>query len=162
MNNTHFALLESPRGQMLAAREGDALVGLWFASQPAAPSYDSSLLDDANSTPIFRETQSQLNEYFAGKRQEFNLRYELRGTQWQKSVWAELEKIGFGESKSYGEIAQELGRKGAARAVGNAVGKNPVCIVVPCHRVLPAGGGLGGYNGGVENKKALLKVEGIK
>lgn len=161
MNNTHFALLDSPRGEMLAQTDGDALVGLWFAGQPLAPAFDSSSLVDANSHPDYRALQSELDEYFAGKREKFTVNYELRGTDFQKSVWAALEEIPYGSAMTYGEIAAELNNAKASRAVGSAVGKNPVSIIVPCHRVLPASGGVGNYGGGVPNKNALLTLEGV-
>ncbi|WP_312099554.1 methylated-DNA--[protein]-cysteine S-methyltransferase [Corynebacterium dentalis] len=159
MNNTHLALLNFPRGKMIAERDGDVLVGLWFAGQPLAPS-ESSFFDDATSVPLWVQLQSELDEYFAGEREVFTVAYELRGTQWQKSVWSELEKIPAGQTVTYGEIAAALHNEGASRAVGTAVGRNPVSIIVPCHRVLPTSGGIGNYGGGVENKAALLMLEG--
>lgn len=161
MNNTHFALFPSPCGDILAVRDGDVLVGLWFHGQSHAPTPPSSLVDDANSHPIFASLKEQLDEYFAGKRERFDVPYELRGTPWQQIVWAELEKIPYGKSVTYGQVASAVGKPGAAQAVGNAVGRNPISIVVPCHRVFPASGGIGGYGGGVERKTVLAKAEGL-
>lgn len=135
------------------------LVGLWFAGQPLAPS-ESCIFDDASAVPLWVQLQSELDEYFAGEREVFTVEYELRGTQWQKSVWSELERIPAGQTVTYGDIAAALRNEGASRAVGTAVGKNPISIIVPCHRVLPASGGIGNYGGGVENKAALLTLEG--
>lgn len=103
---------------------------------------------------------SQLDAYFAGKLREFKIPLDLRGTSFQRQVWDQLCGIPWGETRSYGEIAKALGRPKAARAVGRAVGTNPVSIVVPCHRVIGSDGTLTGYGGGLDRKKALLKLEG--
>lgn len=103
---------------------------------------------------------SQLDAYFAGKRREFTIPLDLRGTSFQRQVWDLLCGIPWGETRSYGQIAKALGRPKAARAVGRAVGTNPVSIVVPCHRVIGSDGTLTGYGGGLDRKKALLKLEG--
>ena len=103
---------------------------------------------------------SQLDAYFAGKLREFKIPLDLRGTSFQRQVWDLLCGIPWGETRSYGEIAKALGRPKAARAVGRAVGTNPVSIVVPCHRVIGSDGTLTGYGGGLDRKKALLKLEG--
>jgi len=105
----------------------------------------------------------QLKEYFDGKRTEFNLPLEARGTDFQKSVWAELLKIPAGKTKSYGEIARLVGKPKAARAVGGAVGSNPIAVVIPCHRVMSASGAITGYTGGngVKTKRQLLDLEGV-
>jgi methylated-DNA-[protein]-cysteine S-methyltransferase len=113
------------------------------------------------------ELEYQLEEYFAGERHEFSLDLRLDGTSFQKAVWSRLVRIGYGETATYGEIAQKIGRRDAARAVGNAVAVNPIAILVPCHRVLPANGGLGNYalrgfrsDEGRRIKRALLEIEG--
>ena len=113
------------------------------------------------------ELEYQLEEYFAGEREQFTLDARLEGTSFQKSVWSRLLKIGYGETVSYGHVAQKIGRRDAARAVGNAVAANPIAILVPCHRVIPAGGGLGNYAlrgleaaTGRQIKQALLELEG--
>lgn len=111
MNNTHLALLNSPRGKMIAERDGDVLVGLWFAGQPLAPS-ESCIFDDASAVPLWVQLQSELDEYFAGEREVFTVEYELRGTQWQKSVWSELERIPAGQTVTYGDIAAALRNEG--------------------------------------------------
>lgn len=103
----------------------------------------------------------QLGEYFQRRRRTFSVPYRLYGTDWQRRVWAELEKVSYGKTTTYGAIAAALGKPGAARAVGAAVGRNPISVLVPCHRVLPVGGGLGGYAGGVDNKRALLQLEEV-
>ncbi|MCK5644346.1 MAG: methylated-DNA--[protein]-cysteine S-methyltransferase [Gammaproteobacteria bacterium] len=103
---------------------------------------------------------TQLREYFSGTRHEFDLPLDVRGTAFQRAVWAEVAHIPYGATTTYGEIAQRIGRPGAARAVGAANGANPLPILIPCHRVIGAGGSLTGYGGGVNVKAALLQLEG--
>lgn len=107
------------------------------------------------------ELRRQLAEYFAGERRDFDLALAPEGTPFERSVWNELRKIPFGETRSYGEIATALGRPGAARAVGRANGANPIPIVVPCHRVIGSDGSLTGFGGGLETKSLLLELEGL-
>lgn len=113
------------------------------------------------------ELEYQLEQYFAGERQDFSLELKLEGTNFQKAVWSRLMKIDFGTTATYGEVAQKIGRRDAARAVGNAVASNPIAILIPCHRVLPASGGIGNYalrglaaEEGRRIKRALLEIEG--
>ncbi len=108
-----------------------------------------------------REACLQLEEYFAGQRRRFELPLDLVGSPFAKSVWRELQGVPFGETVSYGELARRLGNPGASRAVGRANGANPVPIVVPCHRVLAAGGRLGGFSAGLPMKRRLLALEGV-
>lgn len=110
---------------------------------------------------IVEETARQLSEYFAGERQQFDLPLNASGTTFMKSVWEELTRIPFGETTSYGSIANTLGKPSAARAIGSANGKNPIPIVVPCHRVIGADGSLTGFAGGLDIKRQLLELEGI-
>ena len=107
----------------------------------------------------FPEARAQLAEYFAGERAAFDLELDPAGTPWQRRVWAALRDIPHGETRSYGEIARALGAPGASRAVGHANGRNPISIVVPCHRVVGSDGRLTGYGGGMERKAALLALE---
>ncbi len=114
------------------------------------------------------ELEYQIEQYFRGERTEFGLELNMDGTSFQKAVWSRLLKIPYGETTTYGEIAQKIGRRDAARAVGNAVAVNPVAIIVPCHRVLPSGGGLGNYalrgvdaERGRSIKRSLLEIEGV-
>jgi methylated-DNA-[protein]-cysteine S-methyltransferase len=113
--------------------------------------------DDGTHTAALR---GQLAEYFAGRRQDFDLTLAPKGTEFELSVWEQLRRIPFGETRSYGEIAQAIGRPGAARAVGRANGANPIPIVVPCHRVIGSDGSLTGFGGGLEAKSRLLEIEG--
>jgi len=110
---------------------------------------------------IAEKAQQELAEYFLGKRKQFQVKLDLDGTDFQKRVWKELMRIPYGETRSYKDIAIRLKDPNASRAVGTANGKNPVCIIVPCHRVIAADGSLGGYSGGLNKKKVLLKVEGV-
>jgi len=109
--------------------------------------------------PLIREAAQQLAEYFSGRRRVFDLPLDLEGTAFQREVWEALRRIPYGETCTYGELARAIGRAGGARAAGAANGANPVAIIVPCHRVLAAGGGLGGYAGGLERKRFLLELE---
>ena len=119
--------------------------------------WDSGRRDEES--PILKEAATQLEEYFAGERTEFDLRMELDGTPFQKDVWAELTRIPYGETISYGELARRVGRPKGPRAVGQANGRNPIAIIVPCHRVL-ASNGIGGYGGGLTCKRVAARAGG--
>lgn len=112
-----------------------------------------------NSNEMTKKCEMQLREYFCGKRRIFNLPIEFKGTEFQKKVWRELCKIPYGKTVSYQEIAQKIGKKKAVRAVGTAIGKNPIAIIVPCHRVISANGKIGGYAYGIDKKQKLLDLE---
>jgi len=111
--------------------------------------------------PVLVETARQLGAYFAGERRSFDLPLDFRGTDFQKQVWAGLLAIPFGETRSYGDIAQAIGRPSAVRAVGAANGRNPISIVAPCHRVIGTSGALTGFAGGLDAKRFLLRLEGV-
>ena len=113
-------------------------------------------------TEALAEAARQLDEYFQGKRRAFDLPLKLNGTEFQRAVWNALLEIPYGETRSYHDIAKRLNKPGAARAVGQANHRNPLWIIVPCHRVVQAGGGLGGYGGGLEVKRRLLELEGVR
>lgn len=150
---------ESPLGPMLLAATDAGVAGVWFVGQRHGP--DSSGWREDPAHPVLREAIAQLAAYFAGERTAFDLPLDLRaGTAFQQSVWDALRSIPPGGTTSYAELARRLGRPQAARAIGAAVGRNPVCIVVPCHRVLGTDGTLTGYAGGLERKTALLQLEG--
>lgn len=112
--------------------------------------------------PVLRETIRQLDAYFAGHLHRFDLPLEPTGTQFQRQVWAALQEIPYGETRSYGDLAREVGRAGGARAVGQANRNNPIGVIVPCHRVVAADGSLGGYAGGLDRKRRLLALEGVR
>jgi methylated-DNA-[protein]-cysteine S-methyltransferase len=147
--------LETPIGTLVLECDGDVLVGLWLPTEVRHRRHD---VDDV--PPVLKETADQLEAYFAGERTEFDVSMELDGTPFQREVWSELSRIPYGETISYGELARRVGRPSAPRAVGQANGRNPIPIIVPCHRVL-ASNGIGGYGGGLKVKRALLAVEGV-
>lgn len=153
---THF---ESPLGRMLLAATDRGLAGVWFEGQRHGP--DTTGWPQDARHPVLVEAVAQLRAYFAGERNAFDLALDLQaGTPFQQSVWNALRSIPSGGTTSYAELARGLGRDKAARAIGAAVGRNPLSVVVPCHRVLGTGGGLTGYAGGLERKTALLRLEG--
>jgi methylated-DNA-[protein]-cysteine S-methyltransferase len=153
---THF---ESPLGTMLLAATDDGLAGVWFVGQRHSPDTRGWREDPAH--PVLREAVAQLTAYYAGERSGFDLPLDLSaGTPFQQSVWDALRAIPSGGTTSYAELARRLGKPQAARAIGAAVGRNPVSVVVPCHRVLGTDGTLTGYAGGLERKTALLQLEG--
>jgi methylated-DNA-[protein]-cysteine S-methyltransferase len=146
---------ESPIGRLVLECDGDVLIGVWLPNERRHARNDA---DDV--PPVLKETASQLDEYFAGERIDFDVRMELDGTDFQREVWTELTRIPYGETISYGELARRVGRPSAPRAVGQANGRNPIPVIVPCHRVL-ASNGIGGYGGGLKVKRQLLAVEGV-
>ncbi|MBQ6120043.1 MAG: methylated-DNA--[Clostridia bacterium] len=152
----------SPLGEIILASDGEALTGLWFAGQQ----YEGSTLaaeHGEKDLPVFDETRRWLDVYFTGKVPGFTPPLRLRGTDFRKTVWEVLLTIPFGKTVTYGEIAAQIARETggsvSARAVGGAVGRNPISLIVPCHRVLGANGSLTGYAGGVERKEKLLEME---
>ncbi|WIX75429.1 methylated-DNA--[protein]-cysteine S-methyltransferase [Amycolatopsis carbonis] len=146
----------SPVGDLTLVADGTALVGLYFEGHKREPRLAGL---GPRSDEGFGEATRQLGEYFAGERREFDLELAPRGSGFERKVWDLLTKIPYGEKRTYGELAAELGDPGAAQAVGNANGWNPISIVVPCHRVVGASGGLTGYAGGVDRKRFLLSLE---
>jgi methylated-DNA-[protein]-cysteine S-methyltransferase len=152
------AQYESPLGTMLLAATDRGLAGVWFIGQKHGP--DASGWREDASHPVLRAAMDQLDDYFAGRRDAFELPLDLQaGTPFQQSVWNALCSIAPGATTTYGELGRRIGRPEAARAVGAAVGRNPLSIVVPCHRVVGSDGGLTGYAGGIERKTALLAHE---
>jgi methylated-DNA-[protein]-cysteine S-methyltransferase len=149
----------SPLGPVLLAATPRGIAGIWFEGQRHGP--DASQWAAQPENRLLQRAAAQLDEYFAGKRDCFDLPLDLQaGTPFQQAVWQALLAIPQGHTTSYAELGRRLGRPTAFRAVGAAVGRNPVSIVVPCHRVLGSGGGLTGYAGGLERKSALLQLEG--
>lgn len=120
---------------------------------------DIPLIKSLNDSEVLTQTVHQLEEYFSGKRKVFDLPLDPIGSNFQKKVWQKLNKIPFGKTCSYKDIAIQIKQEKACRAVGNANGKNPICIIIPCHRVIASGGGLGGYSGGLDIKIKLLRLE---
>lgn len=162
--STVQARVASPLGPIVIAATASGLAGLWFADNqrylPAQLSGPAAWPEDADH-PILAQTRQQLHDYFAGRRSHFDLPLDLGGgTAFQQSVWRALQDIPQGSTISYGEVSRRIGKPKAIRAVGGAVGRNPVSIVVPCHRVMGASGALTGYGGGLDRKTALLTLEG--
>lgn len=148
----------SPLGPITLAADGDSLTGLWFEGQRYYPD-DLARESEEKDLPVFRQVKVWLDVYFSGRDPGPVPPLRPVGTDFQRAVWAILTAIPYGHTRTYGDIARELGRT-SARAVGSAVGRNPISILVPCHRVVGAGGSLTGYAGGVERKTALLRLEG--
>jgi methylated-DNA-[protein]-cysteine S-methyltransferase len=148
----------SPLGPMILAASDAGLAGLWFEGQRHLP--DTAGWPVRDDHPVLRQARAQLDDYFAGRRTAFDLPLDLQGgTPFQQSVWRALLGIACGETTSYGHLSARIGRPQAVRAVGAAVGRNPVSIVVPCHRVVGSAGALTGYAGGLPRKEALLQLE---
>jgi len=153
--NQH-TVIDSPYGPLTLVADERVLCGLYMVGQRHRPPEEN--FGERDDTP-FGEATAQLQAYFAGELKEFDLPLRLAGTPFQRSVWDQLRKIPYGEIRSYGELADALGNPKASRAVGLANGKNPIGIIVPCHRVVGANGGLTGYGGGLDRKKRLLDFE---
>ena len=158
---TRFA---SPLGSITIAATAQGLAGLWFEGQRHLPAELATpdLWPTSPDHPVLAETMRQLKEYFAGERAGFDVPLDLTGgTAFQQSVWHALIGIPAGGTASYSDVGRRIGNPAAVRAVGAAVGRNPVSIIVPCHRVMGADGSLTGYAGGLERKTALLTLEGV-
>ncbi len=154
----HYAYYESPLGQILITASNSALTGLHFVGEKYYPGISATWRRDVN-VAVIRSAMLQLDEYFAAKRKTFDIALAPEGTEFQRRVWETLTGIRFGETATYGELAQRIGNAKAVRAVGAANGRNPISIVIPCHRVIGADGSLTGYAGGLERKEALLRLE---
>ena len=157
------ARYQSPLGMMTLAATRSGLAGVWFDEQRHLPKELASAtcwpVDAMH--PVLIKTANQLAEYFAGQRSDFDLKLDLSGgTAFQQAVWQALLTIASGQTSSYGNVSKTIGNRAAVRAVGAAVGRNPISIIVPCHRVLGSDGSLTGYAGGLDRKTALLKLEG--
>ena len=160
MNTTFDAQcrIDTPLGPMTLAATAHGLAGAWFDAQSHHPGELQAAVDKAH--PVLAQAARELSEYFAGTRQHFDIALDAQGTAFQHRVWQALRQIDRGRLHTYGAIAQELGRPAAARAVGAAVGRNPLSVIVPCHRVVGRDGSLTGYAGGLPRKQALLQLEG--
>lgn len=153
-----YKSMKSPVGELtLVASDHGLAAILWEDDNPKRVPLGETVRDDQH--PVLLETERQLNDYFAGHRTQFDLKLAAEGTEFQKEVWRALSTIPFGETRSYGQIANQIGRPKAVRAVGAANGRNPISIVVPCHRVIGSNGKLTGFAGGLEAKSVLLKLE---
>jgi len=157
---TYYTLHESPVGELLLVCNGEAITDLHITTGKYVPAVNSDWLRGERQ-PVLQQARRELDEYFTGRRRAFSLPLAPRGTDFQKQAWAALLTIPFGETRTYAQQAQTIGRPKAVRAVGTANGKNPIGIVVPCHRVIGANGTLTGYAGGLDNKAFLLSLEGV-
>jgi len=155
--NRDYKKINTPVGKLLLIAGDNGLAGVhWHHREEPDPVTESS------DNPILTEAEKQLNEYFEKKRRVFDIELDFVGTEFQRQVWKALLTIPFGETRTYGQIAKQIGNPGSVRAVGGAANRNPIPIIAPCHRVIGAGGKLVGFGGGLENKSFLLQLENIK
>ena len=152
----YFTEFASPIGKLRLTGTGAALTGVFMETERHASAQSRDAVRDA--APL-REARQQLDEYFGGERREFSLVLDAAGTEFQRSVWRALRGIPYGATASYGDIAKRIRNPKAVRAVGLANGRNPISIIIPCHRVIGADGSLTGYGGGIERKRFLLALE---
>jgi len=156
----YYKWIGSPVGKLKLIGSDNGLAAvLWEDDDPKRVRVSTDM--ENNDHPILLEAERQLKEYFEGKRNAFALQLDAVGTDFQKEVWKALSTIPYGETRSYGDIARQIGDIKAVRAVGAANGRNPLSIIVPCHRVIGASGNLTGFAGGLENKACLLSIEGV-
>ena len=154
----YYDRFQSPQGGMLLLASDEGLAGVFFDRQKYHPEKQA----DWKRNPahkVLRQAKRELAEYFAGKRKRFGVALAPEGTSFQRSVWKAISGVGFGETISYGELARRAGHPGSARAAGAATGRNPIGVIVPCHRIMGANGSLTGYAGGLERKRGLLALE---
>jgi methylated-DNA-[protein]-cysteine S-methyltransferase len=158
--SARHAVIDTRIGDLTLVADDDCLTGIYFPGHWTKPD-DTAWGEGGEATgdPVFERTQAQLEEYFDGERTNFELPVAPVGSEFQQRVWAVLERIPFGQTVTYGQIAAEIGGRTVAQMVGQAVGRNPVSIVIPCHRVVGADGSLTGYAGGLERKLFLLELE---
>ncbi len=154
-----YARLKTPLGTLIAIAAGGVVTGLHFDGGRHAPAIAPEWREDPYASPL-RECAEQLADYFTGKRQCFDLPVAPRGTPFQQRVWREIAKVPYGATITYAELALRAGAPGSARAAGAATGRNPLAIVVPCHRIVGSSGALTGYAGGLPRKEKLLALEG--
>lgn len=154
----YYDFYASPYGQMLLVAGDEGLCGAYFDGQKYLRSVEPQWRRDARHAPL-RQAQRELAEYFGGERRRFEVALAPEGTAFQRSVWRAISGVAFGETVSYAQLAQRAGCPGSARAAGAATGRNPIGIIVPCHRIVGANGSLTGYAGGLARKRALLALE---
>ena len=149
----------SPLGDMLIVSDGEAICGVWFYGQKHFPSFENLIQKD--DLAVFCDVKDWFDDYFSGLNPKINFKLSAHGSEFQIKVWKILSQISYGETMTYGEIASRISPTMSAQAVGGAVGHNPISILIPCHRVLGAGGKLTGYAGGLDRKVELLRLEKI-
>jgi methylated-DNA-[protein]-cysteine S-methyltransferase len=155
---TYFMDYASPLGTVLLTSDGERLTGLYFAGEKGQPRIEPSWRQ-APELPMLDQARRELDEYFRAVRRTFDVALTTAGTAFERRVWEAISRIPYGATTSYQALAASIGQPRAARAVGSATGRNPIGIIVPCHRVLGAGGQLTGYAGGLQRKRALLELE---
>ena len=155
-----YARFVTPLGTLFATAAGGALTGLYFEGGRHAPGISTAWIEDHAAAPL-AECARQVKEFLRGERQRFDLPLAPEGSEFQRRVWIEIARIPYGETLTYAELARRTGSPGAARAAGAATGRNPLSIIVPCHRVVGTDGSLTGYAGGIERKTRLLEIEGV-
>jgi len=153
-----YDTFEGPQGSMLLVANDRGLAGVYFDRQKHHPKRQADWKKDPHHR-VLRQAKRELAEYFAGKRKRFEVALSPNGTPFQRSVWRAISTVGFGETITYGELARRAGHPGSARAAGAATGRNPIGIIVPCHRIVGSNGSLTGYAGGLAKKRALLELE---
>ena len=154
----YYDTFKSPQGEMLLVATEAGLCGLYFKGQKYFPKQDKTWQRAPNHAPL-KQAKRELAQYFAGERRRFAVALDPDGTPFQRSVWKQISKVAFGKTATYGELACRAGHAGSARAAGAATGRNPLSIIVPCHRIMGANGSLTGYAGGLARKRALLTLE---
>lgn len=160
MDQARHTFVPTALGELMLTADGEALTGLYFPGHwhpPAAALLGTRV--EATGDPLFSRALDQLREYLDGQRHEFTLPLRTQGDAFSEKVWALLGEIPYGETTTYGALAEQLGSRGLAQRVGQCVGRNPLSILIPCHRVVGADGSLTGYAGGLERKRALLELE---
>jgi len=155
----YYDFYDSPHGRMLLVGSDDGLTGVYFDGQKYHPQLEAGWRHDARHA-LLRQAKRELAEYFGGERKQFDTALAPDGTPFQRAVWKAISTIGFGKTITYGALAQRAGFPGSARAAGAATGRNPIGIIIPCHRIVGSNGSLTGYAGGLERKRALLALEG--
>jgi methylated-DNA-[protein]-cysteine S-methyltransferase len=154
----YYDLYESPQGRMLLVADEEGLSGIYFDGQKYLPRVDPDWRRDVRHAPL-HQAKRELAEYFGGERKRFESPLAPEGTAFQQSVWKAISTVGFGKTITYSELALRAGCPGSARAAGAATGRNPISIIVPCHRIVGSNGSLTGYAGGLDRKRALLALE---
>ena len=154
----YYDFYESPHGRILLVASDAGLSGVYFDGQKYHPQLAAGWRHDASHAPL-RQAKRELAEYFSGRRKRFSVKLAPRGTAFQRSVWKAIAGVGFGRTIPYAELARRAGSPGSARAAGAATGRNPIGIIVPCHRIVGSNGSLTGYAGGLAKKRALLALE---
>ena len=154
----HYDFYDGPQGRMLLVANDEGLCGVYFDGQKYLPEVDPAWRRDSGHAKL-RQAKRELAEYFGGERKRFETALAPEGTTFQRSVWKAISTVAFGDTITYGELARRAGSAGSARAAGAATGRNPIGVIVPCHRIVGSNGGLTGYAGGLDRKRALLALE---